>query len=87
MSFLGDKIRQISTAVIRERPPSPSIIQKTKSPPRGFANIKIFEVQSAAAGDGVYNCYQQKLDATDWTDTAGADKFDDKSNLLIRFQK
>jgi len=40
---------------------------------------KIFEIQSAAAGDGVYNCYEQTLDATEWTDTAGDDKFDDKN--------
>ena len=45
--------------------------------------IKIFEVQSAAAGDGVYNCYEQTLDATDWTDTSGADKFDDKDATSV----
>lgn len=38
-------------------------------------NIKIFEVQSAATGDGIYNCYEQKLDATEWTGTGGNDKF------------
>ncbi|KKK93546.1 hypothetical protein LCGC14_2691790, partial [marine sediment metagenome] len=41
--------------------------------------LKIFEVQSAAIGDGVYNCYEQTLDATEWDDTVGDDKFDDKN--------
>jgi len=39
--------------------------------------IKIFAVQSEAAGDGVYDCYEQTLDATEWDDTAGDPKFDD----------
>lgn len=46
-------------------------------------NIWIFEVQSQATGDGVYNCYKQKLDATDWTDTSGVDKFDDKEETPV----
>jgi len=43
----------------------------------GSMIIKVMEVQSEAAGDGVYNCYEQTLDATEWTDTAGDPKFDD----------
>lgn len=39
---------------------------------------KIFEVQSAAAGDGVYNCYEQKLLDAEWDDTEGTSKFDNK---------
>lgn len=42
----------------------------------GTANLKVFEVVSAAAGDGVYNCIELQLDATEWDDTAGDDKFD-----------
>lgn len=49
---------------------------------RGF-RVKVFEVQSAATGDGVYNCYEQKLDATEWDDTAGDDKFDDKNSTSV----
>lgn len=45
--------------------------------------VKIFEVQSAATGDGIYNCYEQKLDATDWDDTSGADKFYDKDAVSV----
>ena len=44
---------------------------------------KVFEVQSAATGDGVYNCYQQTFDATEWDDTDGDDKFDDKDTTAI----
>ena len=45
--------------------------------------LKIFEVQSAATGDGVYNCYEQKLDATEWDDTTGDPKFDDKNTTSV----
>jgi len=45
--------------------------------------MSIFEVQSAATGDGVYNCYEQTLDATEWADTAGDAKFDDKNETSI----
>jgi hypothetical protein len=38
---------------------------------------RIFEVQSEATGDGVYNCHEQTLDATEWDDTAGDSKVDD----------
>ncbi|MHC4617204.1 MAG: LamG domain-containing protein [Planctomycetota bacterium] len=48
-----------------------------------FGACKIFEVQSAASGDGVYNCYEQTLDATEWTDTAGDPKFDDRNSTSI----
>lgn len=45
--------------------------------------LRIFEVQSAAAGDGIYNCYRQTLDATEWDDVTGVDKFDDFDANLI----
>ncbi len=45
--------------------------------------IKLFEVQSAASGDGIYNCYEQTLDATEWDDTAGDSKVDDKNTNSI----
>jgi len=44
----------------------------------GGGKVSIFEVQSAAAGDGVYNCYQQKLLDAEWADTAGDDRFAEK---------
>ena len=45
-------------------------------PPSGSGTAaKIYEVQSVATGDGLYNCYLQNIDATDWTDTAGTTRF------------
>lgn len=44
---------------------------------------RIFEVQSEATGDGVYDCFEQTLDATEWADTAGDPKFDDKNAVSI----
>lgn len=46
-------------------------------------NIKLFEVQSAATGDGIYDCYEQTLDATEWDDTAGDSKVDDKDAVSV----
>jgi len=46
-------------------------------------NIRIFEVQSAATGDGVYNCYEEMLDKTDWIDTGGEDRFYDKNAVSV----
>lgn len=44
-----------------------------------FGACKVFEVQSAGTGDGIYNCYEQTLDATEWADTAGDAKFSDRN--------
>jgi len=46
-------------------------------------SVKIFEVQSEATGDGVYNCYEQILDATEWDDTAGDSKVDDLNTTSV----
>ena len=54
-----------------------------RPPSAGTISIKIFEVQSEATGDGVYNCYEQTLDATEWDDTAGDNKFDDKDAVSV----
>ena len=47
------------------------------------AGIKIFEVQDQldTPADGIYKCYQQTLDATEWDDTAGDDRFDNKEEV------
>ncbi len=44
----------------------------------GGAGIQIFEVYSAGTGDGIYNCYEQKLVDEEWDDTGGANKFANK---------
>lgn len=38
----------------------------------------LFEVQSAATGDGVYNCYEQKLIASYWNNTTHQPKFTER---------
>jgi len=43
----------------------------------------IFEVQSAGTGDGIYNCYEQTIDATEWPDTVGDDKLDDLNTTSV----
>ncbi len=51
--------------------------------------IKIFEVQSAATGngttggDGVYNCFAQKFHSSYWVDISGLDKFVDLNATSI----
>jgi len=44
---------------------------------------KIFEVYAAGTGDGVYGCHEQTLDATEWDDTAGDDRFDNKDSVVV----
>jgi len=57
----------------------------TRRPPLGAttSNGTLFEVQSAGTGDGIYNCYEQNIDATEWADTAGDDKLDDKNSTSV----
>ncbi len=60
------------------------LTRSTRRPPSaGTVSIKLFEVQSAATGDGVYTCYEQTLDATEWDDTAGDSKVDDKDAVEV----
>lgn len=74
-------VERFDDAARRERPQPPDTVQPTKSTRYpASVKIKIFKVQSAAAGDGVYDCYEQTLDATEWEDTDGDDKFDDKED-------
>jgi hypothetical protein len=43
----------------------------------GGTEIKIFQVQSNAEGDGIYNCYEQQILSNDWDESSGAVKIDD----------
>ena len=54
-----------------------------RHPQSAYAKPRIFEVQSAGTGDGIYNCYRQSIDATEWADTAGDDKFDDLDTTSV----
>ncbi len=49
----------------------------------GRVNITIFEVQSAATGDGIYNCYAQSLDKDEWEGVDGDDKFADLNTASV----
>ncbi len=63
---------------------STGILTRSRSKPASAGTaIKLFAVQSEATGDGVYNCYEQTLDATEWEDTAGDSKVDDKNAVSI----
>lgn len=69
---INKKVNRFDQAARREQLKSPDIIQKTKAV--RFQDTRIFEVQSAATGDGLYICYRQKLDATNWANESGLDK-------------
>jgi hypothetical protein len=45
---------------------SPELLQKTAAVRHPQSDMFIAKVVSDAAGAGVYNCYIQKLDATNW---------------------
>jgi len=63
-----------STGFLTRRPP----VSKSEE-------SKIFDVQhvATAGGDGIYDCYEQTLDATEWDDTDGTTKFDDKDSVEV----
>jgi hypothetical protein len=52
------------------------------SPPEQIIPEKVYEVLNAASGDGVYDCIECSMDATEWDDTAGDDKFDKVSRSI-----
>ncbi len=56
-----------------------------KSPPSMLGQSKTFAVQhvATAGGDGVYDCYEMLLDATEWNDTAGDDRVDSKDAVEV----
>jgi len=77
-SDINKKAARFDTAAKRERLNSPEIVQPTKATRFPSMSSHIFEVQSAAAGDGVYNCYEQIMGGDTWDDTSGLDKFGNK---------
>ena len=66
-----------------ERSKPPQIVQETKAVRHPKGVITLYRVVSAASGDGVYNCYEQTLDATEWDDITGDSKIDDKNTDSI----
>ncbi len=83
MNKTDSKIHQVNQACINETIVSPKNVQTARSVRHlqavGSSDSRIFEVQSEATGDGIYNCYEQILDATEWSDTSGDPKFDDEN--------
>lgn len=68
----------------RNKNNQPQFRRRNISVPQGLGSqVKIFKVQSEATGDGIYNCYEQTLDATEWDDTAGDPKFDNANTTSI----
>jgi len=76
MKGINHNIAQFNTAARQEIQQSPEVIQHNKS--IRYPLNKIFEVQSAAIGDGVYNCYEQIVINAAWDDTSEASKIGDK---------
>ena len=83
MKTTARKIERSNQAGINETGVPPKVVQAARSVRHQRGGTRIFEVQSAATGDGIYNCYEQILDATEWSDTAGDAKFDDKNTDSI----
>jgi len=76
-------IETLRTIYQQSRRP-PLIIPQKRSPkiwPAG-ADIRIFEVvsKSTGAGDGVYNCREQEIDATYWSNEYGVPRFQNNAN-------
>lgn len=76
--IINQYFRQVPNAKNQMRPIVTSIINSQFITLHG-----IFEVQSAASGDGIYNCYEQKLLNAEWADTAGDSKFNNKNSTSI----
>jgi len=72
-------IGRIDLAGRQERLSGPQMVQSARAVrfPLG-SSLKIFEVQSVGSGDGIYDCYEQILDADQWAGTGDEPKFDDK---------
>ena len=83
MTNLNRKVARFDQAAQREKLSSPDKAQKTNATWFPSEKHKVFEVQSEASGDGIYNCYEQELDADEWDDTTGNPKFKDANSTSI----
>jgi len=78
------RVNQAANAAAKERLQSPQTIQQPRAMRASGVDIRIFEVQSAGWGDGLYNCYEQSLDATYWGSTSGVDLFGNKNTTVVK---
>ena len=74
---IANKIFRVNEAAIREQLASPEMAQRIPNAPH-WSRPKIFEVQSAATGYGVYNCYEQVFDSTYWGSASAEDRLKEK---------
>ncbi len=82
---INERVKEINVVAQSERPRSPEIVQKTKAT-RHLLSVRhgVFEVQDTGTwGDGVYECCEQTLDATEWSDRDGDDRFDAKDAVVV----
>jgi hypothetical protein len=79
---INSRVNRFSLAARTERLLPPQIVQPNKAVRHPI--FKIFEVQSSATGQGVYNCYEQKIVSSNWDNATGSDKFADKSTTEIQ---
>jgi len=78
---VNSKSRRFETAALREQIAPPDIIQ-SGNPMKLKSSSKIFKVVDAnpagdppvALGDGVYHCYEQQIDGSEWLDVGGTPK-------------
>lgn len=89
-SDLNKKVHRLGQIARQERLRSPAAAQNTKATRHGGGSGdgdgdgRIFEVQDKAdTGYGLYKCYEQKLDATNWDDETGEDEFADKDTTEV----
>ncbi len=55
-----------------------------RTPTQAIGKPKIFTVlNTTPTGDGVYNCYEQKLLSAEWDDVAGDDRLDNQNTTEI----
>ena len=76
-----EQVDRINLATKQEFLSGPEMIG-TGSPAR-IPQIGIYKVQSEATGQGVYNCYPQKLEDKEWDNTKDDDQFSDKTEVEI----
>jgi len=78
---INRRVARIDQNARREQLPSPQAIETPQSP--RYPQAKLFKVVSEATGDSVYNCVEQRLDSTLWSDTTGQNKITNKNEVQV----
>jgi len=78
------QVNRVDEATRQERMVSPDVIQQGGAGrQRTDWRAKIFTVNSNATGNGVYNCYEQDIDADKWNTSNNTDYLDNKNTDAI----